>query len=50
MKKNCPVAKKLRKQIFKLIRTVKKTRKVMDMPKKEDVEAWINKNEFQPWE
>jgi len=50
MKKNCPIQRKLKQKIMKLGRTVMRTRKVTDMPKKDDFEAWVKKNDFQPWE
>jgi len=39
----------MKKQIIKLLKIVEKARKVTEVPTEREVEAWINKNEFEPW-
>ena len=45
----CPKMQKLFKQVCRLIEMAERTKEVFDMPKQEDVEAWWNEHNFQPW-
>lgn len=47
--KNCPIAKELKKKVKALFMMVEKTKVEFDLPKEADVEAWVKKNNFQPW-
>lgn len=40
---------KLKKMLFKLIKTVEKTKFEWDVPTDKEFEAWVEKNNFQPW-
>jgi hypothetical protein len=46
---HCPIAKELAEKIEKLVKMVERTKVEYDLPKEADVEAWIKKNNFQPW-
>jgi hypothetical protein len=48
--KGCPLAAKLGKQVVQLLRFIKKTRVVSDLPERRAVEQWWNSKNFQPWE
>merc|ERR1711907_257757 len=45
----CPKMQKLFKQVCRLIEMAERTKEVFDMPAQEDVEAWWNEHNFQPW-
>merc|ERR1711988_2013267 len=44
----CPKAQKLFKQVMRLVKMAERTQEIFDMPKKEDVEAWLAERDFQP--
>ena len=47
--KKCPIAKKLMKQIKKMVMLVETTKVQFDMPAEKDVMDWVKKNDFKPW-
>jgi hypothetical protein len=45
----CKKMQKLFKALERLIVMAERTKEIFDMPAKEDVEAWWNEHDFQPW-
>ena len=45
----CEKTQRLFRDVKRLIDLAERTKEIFDMPKKEDVEAWWNEHDFQPW-
>lgn len=45
----CKKLQRLFKDIGRLIQVVERNKEVFDLPQKADFEAWVKKNNFQPW-
>jgi hypothetical protein len=42
----CPVAKKLRGQVMKMLKHAKETREIFDMPSQQEIHQWVVKNKI----
>lgn len=47
---NCPIAKRLARQVVQLMRFARKQRQLSDLPNEQAVRRWWNRKNFQPWE
>lgn len=46
---DCPIARRMKKQVIRLINVIEDAKKISDVPDEDDVEDWWKSNDFQPW-
>lgn len=46
---DCPVARRLKKQLCRLIKLIEHTKRVTDLPDEDVARRWWDRHDFQPW-